>query len=112
MEPYLVRVATRLADGLARQPAEFRRRHAAYLLACQNGDGGFGGRDPASDLYYTSFALRGLALLGELTPETAGRAAVYLRQRLAGSATTIDFFSLLYATLLVQTAAGIGVLAD
>jgi geranylgeranyl transferase type-2 subunit beta len=112
MDSYLVRLTTRLADGLAQQPEAFRRRHAAYLLACQNDDGGFGGRDPGSDLYYTAFALRGLAILGELTPETATKTANYVRLRLTGSATVIDFFSLLYACLLIQSAAGIDVLAD
>lgn len=112
MESYLVRLTTRLADGLARQPETFRRRHRDYLLRCQNADGGFGGRDPASDLYYTSFALRGLAILDELAPESAERAAGYVRLRLGGTATVIDFFSLLYACLLIQTSAAVDVLAD
>ena len=62
MEPatYLERLTLRLVDGLARLPAEFRARHAAYLSAAQNADGGFSGREGGSDLYYTSFALRGL----------------------------------------------------
>ena len=111
-EPYLARLTARLSDGLARQSAAFRRRHADYLRACQNGDGGFSGRDPASDLYYTSFALRGLALLDALDAEVAERAALYLQQRLQGSASVIDFFSLLYAAALVQHAASIDVLAE
>jgi geranylgeranyl transferase type-2 subunit beta len=110
--PYLIRLTTRLADGLASQPAEFTRRHAAYIGACQNADGGFAGRDPASDLYYSAFALRGLALLGELTPAIATSCARYIRSRLSGSAGVVDFFSLLYATLLIQSASGIDVLAD
>src|SRR4051812_45164418 len=112
MESYLVRLTTRLADGLARQPEAFRQRHRDYLLRCQNDDGGFGGRDPASDLYYTAFALRSLAILGELAPETGEHTASYVRLRLGGSATVIDFFSLLYACLLIQSSAGIDVLAD
>ncbi|MFL5341900.1 MAG: prenyltransferase/squalene oxidase repeat-containing protein, partial [Gemmataceae bacterium] len=111
-EPYLARLTARLADGLARQPNAFRRRHAEYIRACQNDDGGFTGRDPASDLYYTGFALRGLALLDELDSKVAERAANYLRQRLQGSASVVDFFSLLYAATLVQMAAGTDVLAD
>lgn len=112
MESYLLRLTNRLAEGLARQPEAFRARHANYLRACQNADGGFGGRDPASDLYYTAFGLRGLALLNELTPDVAERAAGYLRQRLQGSATAVDFFSLLYAIALVQIGSGIDVLAE
>jgi geranylgeranyl transferase type-2 subunit beta len=112
MDSYLLRLTTTLADGLARQPQAMRRRHASYLSSCQNTDGGFGGRDPASDLYYTAFGLRGMTLLGELTPDVAGRSADYLRQRLQGSATAVDFFSLLYASALVQIGSGIDVLAD
>jgi geranylgeranyl transferase type-2 subunit beta len=112
MDSYLLRLTTTLADGLARQPQAFRQRHANYLRSCQNADGGFGGRDPASDLYYTAFGLRSLALLGELTSDVAGRSANYLCQRLQGSATAVDFFSLLYAAALVQMGSGIDVLAD
>jgi geranylgeranyl transferase type-2 subunit beta len=111
-EPYLVRLTARLAKGLAGQSDDFRRRHVDYIRACQNDDGGFAGRDPASDLYYTAFALRGLALLDALEPDIADRAAGYLRQRLLGSATAIDLFSLLYAAALVQLSAGIDVLAN
>src|SRR5260221_10562012 len=111
-ESYLLRLTTHLATALARQPDAFRQRHIRYLRACQNPDGGFSGRDPNSDLYYTAFALRGLALLDALAPEVAAPAAGYIQQRLAGSATVVDFFSLLYAVLLVQSTAGIDALAD
>jgi geranylgeranyl transferase type-2 subunit beta len=111
-EPYLVRLTTRLADALAVLPEAFRARHARYLLACQNPDGGFPGRDGGSDLYYTGFALRGLAVLDALTPEVAGRAAGYLRGRLTTEAGVVDFFSLLYACVLVQAGGGPDVLAD
>lgn len=111
MESYLPRLTARLGDGLARQPETFRKRHANYVRACQNTDGGFSGRDPTSDLYYTGFALRGLALLGELTPAVAEKTAGYLRQRLDGSASVVDFFSLLYACGLVLLASGIDVLS-
>src|SRR5262245_669081 len=79
MDAYLTRLTARLADGLARQPAAVRDRHAAYLAATQLPDGGWPGREGGSDLYYTGFALRGLTALGALTPEVAGRAADYLR---------------------------------
>ena len=44
-------------------PAGTRRRHTDYLTAAQNPDGGFPGREGGSDLYYTGFALRSLAVL-------------------------------------------------
>ncbi len=108
---YLPRLTTRLADGLARQPEDFRARHAAYLRGCQKADGGFPGRAGGSDLYYTGFALRGLAALDALAPEVVARAADFLRAGLARPASVVDFFSLLYASLLVQSAGGPDVLA-
>src|SRR5438552_6634408 len=111
MTNYLQQLTTRLGDGLASLPAERRARHAAFLTATQNADGGFSGREGGSDLYYTGFALRGLAVLDALTPETCDRAAAFLRASLSRPASVVDFFSLLYACLLVQTAGGPDVLA-
>jgi geranylgeranyl transferase type-2 subunit beta len=105
-EPYLPRLTTRLADGTARLPAELRARHAAYLLGAQRPDGGFPGREGDSDLYYTGFALRGLAVLDALSPEVGASAARFLRESLTRQASVVDFFSLLYACLLVQGAGG------
>jgi len=88
-----------------------RERHARYLCARQGPDGGWSGREGDSDLYYTGFALRGLTVLDALTPEVCERAAGFLRRSLASEASVVDFFSLLYAALLVQASAGIDVLA-
>jgi geranylgeranyl transferase type-2 subunit beta len=112
IEPYLTRLTARLAEGVARLPAEVRARHADYLRAAQNADGGFSGREGGSDLYYTGFALRGLAVLDALTPEIGERAAHFLRGTLTQQASVVDFFSLLYACLLVQAAGGPNVLGD
>ena len=68
-EPYLTRLTNRLLDGVERLPVEVRERHARYLLEAQNTDGGFSGREGGSDLYYTGFALRSLAVLQALNPE-------------------------------------------
>jgi geranylgeranyl transferase type-2 subunit beta len=109
---YLEQLMARLGDGVARLPAEFRVRHAAYLTAAQHADGGFSGRAGGSDLYYTGFGLRGLAVLDALTPEVCQRAASFLRLSLSQQASVVDFFSLLYACLLVQTVGGVDLLAD
>jgi geranylgeranyl transferase type-2 subunit beta len=109
---YLPRLTARLADGVARLPAERRQRHARFLLASQNPDGGFSGREGGSDLYYTGFALRGLAVLDALSPAVCARAAAFLRAGLQQQATVVDFFSLLYAALLVQASGGIDIFAD
>ena len=104
-------MTTRLAEGLARQPEDFRARHATFLAAAQNSDGGFSGREGGSDLYYTAFALRGLAILDVLTPEICARTGAFLRSRLQGQASVVDFYSLLFACLLVQLGGGPDVLA-
>src|SRR5262245_7577737 len=111
MEPYLLRLTLHLADGVSRLPAEVRARHAGYLQAAQNADGGFSGREGGSDLYYTGFALRGLAVLDSLTPAIAERAAGFLRGCLTQQTSVIDFFSLLYCCVLVQLGGGPDVLA-
>lgn len=108
-EPYLPRLTARLADGARRLDAEQRLRHGRYLREGQRPDGGWAGREGDSDLYYTGFALRGLAVLDELTPEVCARAAIFLRS--AREATVVDFFSLLYASLLVQATSGLDVMA-
>jgi len=111
IEPYLPRLTARLADGVRRLLAEVRARHADYLRSAQNIDGGFSGREGGSDLYYTGFALRGLAVLDALTPAIGERAATFLRSSLTQQASVVDFFSLLYASLLVQSTGGPDVLA-
>jgi geranylgeranyl transferase type-2 subunit beta len=111
-DSYLFQLTTKLAAGMERLPADFRERHASYLRACQNPDGGFSGREGGSDLYYTGFGLRGLAVLDALTPEICERTAQFLRQRLTGQASVVDFFSLLYSCALIQLGGGPEVLAD
>src|SRR5438309_10929790 len=111
MDPYLLYLTTRLAEGLARMPPDFRALHASWLASRQNPDGGFSGREGESDLYYTGFGLRGLSILDELSPEICSRAAGYLRRCLASRASVVALFSLLYSCLLVQASAGIDVLA-
>jgi geranylgeranyl transferase type-2 subunit beta len=108
---YLQHLNSRLAEGVGRLPADFRARHAGFLQHCQNPDGGFSGREGGSDLYYTGFALRSLAVLDALTPEVCEKAAAFLRDSLTRPASVIDFFSLLYACLLIQATSGIDVLA-
>src|SRR5262245_50028623 len=111
-EPYLLRLTATLADGLTRIPAAVRGRHAGYLKATQAADGGWTGREGGSDPYYTGFALRGLAVLDELTPEVCERAGLFLRSSLTRQASVVDFFSLLYSSLLVQTVGGPDVFAE
>ncbi len=108
---YLANLTLRLAEGLGRLSDDRRRRHAEYLLASQRADGGFAGREGDSDLYYTSFGLRGLALLGRLEGEPAARAVKFLQSRLGGNVPVVDFLSLVYSAKMLEMAAGIDVFA-
>ena len=112
MPTYLESMTLRLAAGIAELPGATRARHARYLLANQRDDGGFAGREGGSDLYYTGFALRSLAILGEVYGPVAERAAGFLRSRLAGQESIVDFLSLIYGATLLQSAAGIDVFKD
>src|ERR1700722_6362114 len=89
-----------------------RERNTAYLLEAQNPDGGFSGREGGSDLYYTGFALRSLAVLQSLNPEVCAKVAGFLKQRMAGSASVVDFFSLVVSCYLVPLGGGPDVLAN
>jgi geranylgeranyl transferase type-2 subunit beta len=73
---------------------------------------GWPGREGGSDLYYTGFALRSLAVLQALTPEVAADAGSFLRSRFSTSAGVVDFFSLLVSAYLVPLGGGPDVMAD
>jgi geranylgeranyl transferase type-2 subunit beta len=103
---YLADLTLRIARGLESADAQWRSRHTGFLLGVQRADGGFAGREGPSDLYYTSFGIRGLALLGTLEGEPADRALAYLRSRLAGQVPIIDFLSLVYAAAVLEAATG------
>jgi geranylgeranyl transferase type-2 subunit beta len=110
--PYLTRLTTRLLDGIERLPQSVRDRHTRYLLGSQNADGGFSGREGGSDLYYTGFALRSLAVLQALEPALCSRTAGFLRERMTGSASVVDLFSLVVSCYLVPLGGGPDVLLE
>lgn len=109
---YLQDLTLRLGAGIGSLPEGVRQRHIDFLLAAQQQDGGFRGREGSSDLYYTSFALRSLAILGELTGTTAERAGHFVQSRLQGRESIVDFFSLIYSAVLLDTSAGLDVFSD
>lgn len=106
MSAYLQNLTVRLAEGVGRLPEETRRIHTDYFLAAQQADGGFSGREGGSDLYYTTFAMRGLSILGELYGEVADRVEAFLKPKLSTHQTIVDFFSLFYAANLLKVSAG------
>ena len=111
MLSYLEDITLRLAAGVDRLPETVRLRHANFLLAQQRPDGGFAGREGASDLYYTGFALRGLGMTGVLQGPVAERAAAFLTSKLSSQAPIVDFLSLVYGAMLLEASAAIDVFA-
>ena len=111
-EPYLLQLGARLTEGLAGMDAARRDRHRSFLLSRQRPDGGFVGREGDSDLYYTSFAVRGLAMLGGLDQHCCETVSAWLRthdwQRLG----VIDLMNWLWLALAVQAFGGEDLLAD
>jgi len=103
---YLASLMLRLSGGAARLPEPLRARHADYVAAAQRDDGGFAGRRALSDPYYTSFALRTLAVLGRLEPDVAGRAAAFLQARLDAKLAPADFLALVGGAVLVEAVTG------
>src|SRR5687767_12312227 len=109
MPAYLESLTLRLASGLESLSDDARTRHTDFLRSFQQPDGGFRGREGGSDLYYTGFALRGLALLGYLEGDVALHSAAYLRGQLSRQVPMVDFLSLIYGAALLSLAAGINV---
>ena len=112
MSAYLQNLTIRLAEGVGRLPEAQRQLHTDYFLAAQKSDGGFGGREGESDLYYTTFAMRGLSILGELYGDVADRIESYLKPQLTSHQTIVDFFSLFYAANLLKVSAGNDIFRD
>ncbi len=108
---YLEDLTWRLASGLSRLEPEMLARHATFLQSQQRGDGGFAGREGESDLYYTGFAIRGLALCGGLTEPVAQQTAEFLRAKMHTHVPIIDFLSLVYGGMLIEGTTGLDVFA-
>ena len=109
---YLDRLTLQLTAGAALLPQSFVERHANYIIQRQGHDGGWSGRDGGSDLYYTSFALRSLAILGFLEGDVAMRSAGFLRQQTQSHQTIVDILSLVYGARLIQASCNIDPFSD
>lgn len=113
--PFLTRLTLRLAGGSDALAEAERAKFVRFFLAAQAENGGFRGRQGDGDLYYTSFALRGLALLGALddAPDK-GKALDAVEAFLLRSLDTlrsekpskhaIEFISLLLSAVLLEVA--------
>jgi geranylgeranyl transferase type-2 subunit beta len=103
-DSFLLRLTKRLADELRRLDPERAARHVNFTLRFQQEDGGFAGREGGSDLYYTSFAVRTLALLDALDHSRCLIIADYLKRSAAARQeySLIDLVSWLYSVMTVQ----------
>jgi geranylgeranyl transferase type-2 subunit beta len=100
---FLLRLTRRLAKGLRRLDPERAARHTNFILRFQQADGGFAGREGGSDLYYTSFAVRTLALLNALDHSRCQNIAAYLKSAAARQEySLIDLVSWLYSVNTVH----------
>jgi geranylgeranyl transferase type-2 subunit beta len=111
-EPYLMQLANRLTRGLAGMDAERRRRHRECILSFHMPDGGFRGREGDSDLYYSGFAVRSLAVLGGLTTDECITVGRYVNSQSQSRLSVIDLLSWLYTGLVVQLSGGEDPFAD
>ncbi len=109
---YLQRLTLQLTAGAALLPEGLTSRHTSYLLQQQNTDGGWSGREGSSDLYYTGFALRSLAITGALEGEVARRATSFLQSSLSRSQSIVDLISLIYGGQLIEASTDIDPFAD
>lgn len=110
-DPYLLRLAQRLTDGLSPMDETRRARHRDFIHSKQQADGGYGGREGDSDLYYTSFAVRGLAMLGGLTAADCESVGRFLKRFNWHSLGVIDLMNWLNTALAVQAFGGEDILA-
>jgi geranylgeranyl transferase type-2 subunit beta len=103
-DSFLLRMTRRMASELRRLDPERTARHVNFTLRFQQADGGFAGREGGSDLYYTSFAVRALALLGALDHSRCQNIAAYLKNAAAARReySLIDLVSWLYSAITVQ----------
>jgi len=112
---YLEDLTLRLATGVGRLPEEIQKIHVDYVQSAQREDGGFAGRDEMSDLYYTSFALRGLAITGKLYGTIAQQAAQFLTEQIlqvqiGRQMALVDILSIFYSAKMLETCSGIHLL--
>ena len=110
--PYALDLSARLAAGGRLIEADRRDRHAAFIRQFAEPHGGFRGRDGGADLYYTSFAVRALAMCDRLLPEDLIPTAAYLRQFNPAALDAVDGMNWLATAVAVQAAGGPDVVAD
>jgi len=97
---YLETLDAVLSQGAADFSPGFVRQQTDYVISRRQPDGGFPGRRGGSDLYYTDFAIRSLALVSPESPALVG-AASYLATVRPQPRDAIECFCLLNARRLL-----------
>ncbi len=95
----------RLLAGAGALSDDEKTMAATFILSTRCPSGGFRGRsaaDRAGDLYYTSFALRSLALLGALDASLLEGVRHFLEQHRERLETPADLFSFTFCHSLVD----------
>lgn len=100
---YLDTLDDRLALGANLLGPSFARARAGFVRGRQMPDGGFAGRQGDSDIYYTDFALRTLALL-EPDSETVRNTAAYVGGIRGRPATVAECFNRLNSARMLARA--------
>jgi geranylgeranyl transferase type-2 subunit beta len=109
---FLLRLTRRLTTGCRSLDPDRTERHARFILGFQQKDGGFAGRAGPSDLYYTGFAVRTLALLNALDTSRCQIIARYLKNTATKQEySLIDLVSWFYSVITVQLAGRLGAFA-
>ena len=103
---YLLELVGRLSEGCGRQTEQQRENWAQAVKGFQTNDGGFRGRSDESDIYYTAFAVRTLAIIDGLDDVTAERIRKYLESLLQTQTTLIDLVSLLFSASTLDAVTG------
>ncbi|MEO2030490.1 MAG: prenyltransferase/squalene oxidase repeat-containing protein [Planctomycetaceae bacterium] len=109
---YLFALADRVARGLRKIESNRLERHRGFLMTQQLADGGFRGREGDSDLYYTGFAVRGLAISGGLDMSQQDSISCFLGDQNPLQLNVIDQLSWLYSALVIQASGGRDLLED
>jgi len=101
LSSYLEMLDELIRPGIARLSDRFVATQIRFVASCQQPDGGFGGRQGGSDLYYTDFALRTLSWLA---PGHAAfdRAAGYLARVASPPRDAVECFNALNARSLLE----------
>ena len=109
---FLLRLTRDLAKGCQQLDPGRITQHISFILRFQQPDGGFAGRSGGSDLYYTSFAVRTLALLNALDIPRCQNIATYLKNAATKQQySLIDLVSWFYSLITVQLAGNLAPLA-